>query len=68
MFVGLTDELCPGWADMQGLVAVSSHFEGGMGKGLHANEMLQAGRESDVTAVNVGGSCAAGAVVVRLAF
>ena len=30
------------WSDLQGLVAASSRFEGGMGWGLHANEILQA--------------------------
>ena len=30
------------WRDLQGLVAASSRFEGGMGWGLHANEIVQA--------------------------
>ena len=35
-----------GWRDLQGLVAASSRFEGGMGWGLHANEVLQAVAEN----------------------
>ena len=31
-----------GWRDLRGLVAASSRFEGGLGWGLHANEVLQA--------------------------
>ncbi|MGE4429723.1 MAG: lipid-transfer protein [Sphingobium sp.] len=50
------------WRDLQGLVAASSRFEGGMGWGLHANEIVQAAGEHGIACVNVGGACAAGAV------
>jgi acetyl-CoA acetyltransferase len=56
-----------GWRDLQGLVAASSRFEGGMGWGLHANELLQAVAESGIPAVNVGGGCAAGGVAIHTA-
>jgi len=56
-----------GWRDIQGLVAASSRFEGGMGWGLHANEVLQAVAETGVPAVNVGGGCAAGGIAVHTA-
>ncbi|MFZ9968025.1 MAG: thiolase C-terminal domain-containing protein, partial [Steroidobacteraceae bacterium] len=56
------------WSDMQGIVAASSRFEGGMGWGLHANEILQAGGESGIPAVNVGGGCAAGAIAIHEAY
>ncbi len=50
------------WRDVQGLVAASSRFEGGMGWGLHANELLQTVSELPIPCVNVGGACAAGAI------
>jgi acetyl-CoA acetyltransferase len=56
------------WAELQGLVAASSRFEGGMGWGLHANEILQAGGESGIAAINVGGGCAAGAIAIHEAY
>lgn len=56
-----------GWRDLQGLVAASSRFEGGMGWGLHANEVLQAVAETGAPAVNVGGGCAAGGIAVHTA-
>jgi acetyl-CoA acetyltransferase len=56
-----------GWPDLQGLVAASSRFEGGMGWGLHANEVLQTVSESGIPAVNVGGGCAAGGIAVHTA-
>jgi acetyl-CoA acetyltransferase len=56
-----------GWRDLQGLVAASSRFEGGMGWGLHANEVLQAVAENGAAAVNVGGGCAAGGIAVHTA-
>ena len=43
------------WNDLQGLVAASSRFEGGMGWGLHANEIVQAVAEKGIPASNVGG-------------
>jgi acetyl-CoA acetyltransferase len=55
------------WRDVQGLVAASSRFEGGMGWGLHANEVLQAVNENGAAAVNVGGGCAAGGIAVHTA-
>ncbi len=55
------------WKDLQGLVAASSRFEGGMGWGLHANEMLQAVSETGIAATNVGGGCAAGGIAVHTA-
>lgn len=55
------------WRDLQGLVAASSRFEGGMGWGLHANEVLQAVSENGAAAVNVGGGCAAGGIAVHTA-
>lgn len=54
-------------ARLQGLVAASSRFEGGLGWGLHANEILQTVCESGAAAVNVGGGCAAGAIAVHTA-
>jgi acetyl-CoA acetyltransferase len=55
------------WPQLQGLVAASSRFEGGMGWGLHANEVLQAVAENGAAAVNVGGGCAAGGIAVHTA-
>lgn len=55
------------WRDLQGLVAASSRFEGGMGWGLHANEVVQAASEHGMACVNVGGACAAGAVAFHTA-
>ncbi len=54
-----------GWQQLQGLVSASSRFEGGMGWGLHANEILQASCESGIPAINVGGGCAAGAIAIH---
>jgi acetyl-CoA acetyltransferase len=56
-----------GWRDLQGLVAASSRFEGGMGWGLHANEVMQAVAETGAAAINVGGGCAAGGIAVHTA-
>lgn len=53
--------------DLHGLVAASSRFEGGLGWGLHANEVLQAVAENGISAVNVGGGCAAGGIAVHVA-
>lgn len=55
------------WRDVQGLVAASSRFGGGMGWGLHANELLQAVAEQPIASVNVGGACAAGAIAFHTA-
>lgn len=56
-----------GWPDLQGLVAASSRFEGGLGWGLHANEIVQAAAEQGMSCVNVGGACAAGAIAFHTA-
>src|SRR3954447_1703618 len=56
-----------GWGELRGLVAASSRFEGGLGWGLHANEVLQAVAETGIAAVNVGGGCAAGQIAVHTA-
>jgi acetyl-CoA acetyltransferase len=55
------------WRELRGLVAASSRFEGGMGWGLHANEVLQSVSENGALAVNVGGGCAAGGIAVHTA-
>ncbi len=55
------------WRDIGGLVAASSRFEGGLGWGLHANELLQAVSEQGIPALNVGGGCAAGGIAVHAA-
>lgn len=57
-----------GWPDVQGLVAASSRFEGGMGWGLHANEVVQAVAEQGIPCINVGGACAAGVVAMQTAY
>lgn len=56
------------WSRLQGLVAASSRFEGGMGWGLHANEIVQAVAENGMPTANVGGGCAAGGVAVHAAY
>lgn len=56
------------WPDVQGLVAASSRFEGGMGWGLHANEVAQAVAEQGMPCINVGGACAAGAIAFHTAY
>lgn len=56
------------WPDVQGLVAASSRFEGGMGWGLHANEIVQTVAERGIPCINVGGACAAGAIAFQTAF
>ena len=50
------------WKDVDAVVAASSRFEGGMGWGLHANEIVQNASERGMTCINVGGACAAGAI------
>lgn len=64
---GALDDAGLGWRDLGGLVAASSRFEGGLGWGLHANEVLQAVAETGVPAVNVGGGCAAGGIAIHTA-
>lgn len=56
------------WREVQGLVAASSRFEGGLGWGLHANEVAQAVAEQGMSCVNVGGACAAGAIAIHTAY
>ncbi len=56
------------WPEIQGLVAASSRFEGGMGWGLHANEVVQSVAEQGIPCINVGGACAAGAVAFHTAY
>lgn len=56
------------WNDLHGLVAASSRFEGGMGWGLHANEIVQAVAELGIATCNVGGGCAAGGIAVHTAW
>lgn len=56
------------WRDVQALVAASSRFEGGMGWGLHANEVAQAVSEHGMACINVGGACAAGAIAMQSAY
>lgn len=67
MSLALTDAHLE-WNDLQALVAASSRFEGGMGWGLHANEIVQAVAEKGIPASNVGGGCAAGGIAVHAAF
>jgi acetyl-CoA acetyltransferase len=55
------------FGDLGGLVAASSRFEGGLGWGLHANELLQTVAEEGIPAINVGGGCAAGGIAVHTA-
>lgn len=54
-------------ADVGAVVSASSRFEGGMGWGLHANELIQQVGESGATAINVGGGCAAGGIAIGTA-
>ena len=56
------------WRALQGLVAASSRFEGGLGWGLHANEMVQAISEHGIPTCNVGGGCAAGGIAIGTAW
>jgi acetyl-CoA acetyltransferase len=57
-----------GWHQIEGLVAASSRFEGGMGWGLHANEIVQTVSEQGIPCINVGGACAAGAIAFQTAW
>lgn len=57
-----------GWDQIDGLVAASSRFDGGMGWGLHANEIVQAVAERGIPCINVGGACAAGAIAFHNAY
>ncbi|BBB14502.1 lipid-transfer protein [Sphingopyxis sp. FD7] len=55
------------WREVEAMVAASSRFEGGMGWGLHANEIVQNSSEHGMTCINVGGACAAGAIAFTTA-
>jgi len=57
-----------GWHDINGITAASSRFEGGMGWGLHGNELEQAVAEKGVPIFNVTGGCAAGGVALSAAY
>ena len=57
-----------GWNQVEGVVAASSRFEGGMGWGLHANELVQAVAERGIPTSNVGGGCAAGGIAINQAY
>ena len=57
-----------GWNQVEGVVAASSRFEGGMGWGLHANELVQAVAEHGIPTLNVGGGCAAGGIAINQAY
>lgn len=61
------DDCGRSWRDVGGVVAASSRFEGGMGWGLHANEILHNTCERGIPCVNVGGACAAGAIAFATA-
>lgn len=54
-------------ADVGAVVSASSRFEGGMGWGLHANELIQQVAENGASAINVGGGCAAGGIAIGTA-
>jgi len=56
------------WSDIEGIAAASSRFEGGMGWGLHANELVQAIAEKGVPTYNVSGGCAAGGIAMSTAY
>lgn len=55
------------WSQVEGMVSASSRFEGGMGWGLHANEIVQNSSENGIACINVGGACAAGAIAFTTA-
>ena len=65
---GALGEAALGWPDVQGVVAASSRFEGGMGWGLHANEVALAVADQGMACINVGGACAAGAIAFQTAY
>ena len=56
------------WKDIQGIGCASSRFGGGMGWGLHGNEIAQAVAESGVPILNVCAACAAGGVAIYSAY
>ncbi|MBI4286069.1 MAG: lipid-transfer protein [Chloroflexi bacterium] len=56
------------WCDIGGVGAASSHFSGGMGWGLSANELLQAAAMSGVPVFNVSAACAAGGSAFNAAY
>ncbi len=56
------------WSNIEGIAASSSRFEGGMGWGLHGNELVQAIAEKGIPIYNVSGGCAAGGIAINTAF
>lgn len=56
------------WKDIGGIASASSRFQGGMGWGLHGNEIAQALAENGVPIYNVSAACAAGGVAVSTAY
>ena len=56
------------WKDIQGIGCASSHFGGGMGFGLHGNELSQAVAEKAIPIFNVSAACAAGGVAINAAY
>ncbi len=56
------------WKDIQGIGCASSRFGGGMGWGLHGNELAQAVAESGVPILNVSAACAAGGAAIEAAY
>jgi len=56
------------WKDIGGIGSASSRFQGGMGWGLHGNEVAQALVENGIPIYNVSAACAAGGVAVNAAY
>jgi len=56
------------WRDIGGIGAASSHFSGGMGWGLSANELTQAVAMNGVPVFNVSAACAAGGSAFNAAY
>lgn len=56
------------WRDIQGIGCASSRFGGGLGWGLHGNELAQAVAENGVPILNVSAACSAGGVAVEAAY
>ena len=52
------------WKDIQGIGCASSRFGGGMGWGLHGNELAQAVAENGVPILNVSAACATGGAAI----
>ena len=56
------------WKDIQGIGCASSRFGGGMGWGLHGNELAQAVAENGVPILNVSAACATGGAAIEAAY